>query len=76
MPPDRVYPALDGLRAVALGAVLISHYFPERSAIQRAFHWGRFGVLLFFVLSCDTLIQYKIRLVFSRLGRGNEGEAH
>ena len=51
MPPDRVYPALDGLRAVALGAVLISHFFPERSAIQRSFHWGRFGVLLFFVLS-------------------------
>lgn len=32
-------------------AVLISHFFPERSAIQRAFHWGRFGVMLFFVLS-------------------------
>jgi ABC-type uncharacterized transport system permease subunit len=31
------------------------------------------GLLLFFVLSCDTLIQYKIRLVFSRLSRGNEG---
>ncbi len=45
------YPALDGLRALAMFAVLISHYFPERSAIQRAFHWGRFGVLLFFVLS-------------------------
>lgn len=47
----RFYPALDGLRAVAMVAVLISHYFPDRSAIQRAFHWGRFGVLLFFVLS-------------------------
>lgn len=45
------YPALDGLRAVATAAVLISHFFPERSAIQKAFHWGRFGVLLFFVLS-------------------------
>jgi peptidoglycan/LPS O-acetylase OafA/YrhL len=47
----RFYPALDGLRAFAMGAVLISHYFPDRSAVQRAFHWGRFGVLLFFVLS-------------------------
>jgi len=47
----RFYPALDGLRAVATGAVLISHFFPERDAIQRVFHWGRFGVLLFFVLS-------------------------
>lgn len=49
--PNRFYPALDGLRALAIGAVLISHYFPDRSPIQRAFHWGRFGVLLFFVLS-------------------------
>jgi len=32
-------------------AVLISHFFPERSLIQRTLHWGRFGVLLFFVLS-------------------------
>ena len=47
----RFYPALDGLRALAIVAVLISHFFPERSLIQRAFHWGRFGVLLFFVLS-------------------------
>ena len=45
------YPALDGLRAMAMIAVLVSHFFPERSAIQRAFHWGRFGVMLFFVLS-------------------------
>ncbi|MBK5256660.1 MAG: acyltransferase, partial [Vicinamibacteria bacterium] len=49
--PDRYYPALDGLRAIAIAAVLISHFFPDRSAVQRAFHWGRFGVLLFFVLS-------------------------
>jgi len=34
------------------------------------------GLLLFFVLSCDTLIQYRIRLVFSRLGRSSEGGAH
>ncbi len=34
-----------------MGAVLVSHFFPDRSTIQRAFHWGRFGVLLFFVLS-------------------------
>lgn len=49
--PDRFYPALDGLRALAAGAVLVSHFFPERSMIQRSFHFGRFGVLLFFVLS-------------------------
>jgi simple sugar transport system permease protein len=34
------------------------------------------GLLLFFVLSCDTLIQYRIRLVFSRLGRSSESGAH
>jgi peptidoglycan/LPS O-acetylase OafA/YrhL len=44
-------PALDGVRAVATIAVLISHFFPERSPLGRAVHWGRFGVLLFFVLS-------------------------
>ena len=48
---ERFHPALDGLRAVATAAVLISHFFPERSLIQRSFHWGRFGVMLFFVLS-------------------------
>ncbi|HSX73015.1 MAG TPA: ABC transporter permease, partial [Shinella sp.] len=34
------------------------------------------GLLLFFVLSCDTLIQYKIRLVFPRFSRSSEGGAH
>jgi ABC-type uncharacterized transport system permease subunit len=28
------------------------------------------GLLLFFVLSCDTLIHYKIRVVWSRVGGG------
>ena len=50
-PAERYYPALDGLRAVATAAVLISHFYPDRSSIHRAFHWGRFGVMLFFVLS-------------------------
>ena len=36
---------------MATAAVLISHFFPDRAMIQRAFHWGRFGVMLFFVLS-------------------------
>ncbi len=30
------------------------------------------GLLLFFVLSCDTLIYYKIRLVWSRVTVGGE----
>lgn len=49
--PAPFFPALDGLRATAAAAVLISHFFPERAPIQQAFHWGRFGVMLFFVLS-------------------------
>jgi simple sugar transport system permease protein len=31
------------------------------------------GLLLFFVLSCDTLIQYKIRIVWSRLAASGKG---
>jgi|CXWL01.1.fsa_nt_gi peptidoglycan/LPS O-acetylase OafA/YrhL len=48
---ERFYPALDGLRAIAIIAVLISHYYPDRSLVMWSFHWGRFGVMLFFVLS-------------------------
>lgn len=48
---ERFYPALDGLRAIAIIAVLISHFYPDRSLVMWAFHWGRFGVMLFFVLS-------------------------
>ncbi|MNL58105.1 hypothetical protein D3C87_1817150 [compost metagenome] len=33
------------------------------------------GLLLFFVLSCDTLIRYKIRLVFSRISGASGGRA-
>jgi ABC-type uncharacterized transport system permease subunit len=33
------------------------------------------GLLLFFVLSCDTLILYRVRLVFSGLSRQSEGGA-
>jgi simple sugar transport system permease protein len=31
------------------------------------------GLLLFFVLSCDTLIQYKIRLVWNRITQSTGG---
>lgn len=33
------------------------------------------GLLLFFVLSCDTLIHYRIRLVFDRLKGASDGAA-
>ncbi|MFT5432916.1 MAG: peptidoglycan/LPS O-acetylase OafA/YrhL [Myxococcota bacterium] len=41
-------PQLDGLRAVAVLAVMVRHFVPETTAW---FDLGRFGVLLFFVLS-------------------------
>ncbi|CAG4889264.1 acyltransferase family protein [Paraburkholderia gardini] len=49
--PRHWFPALDGLRAVAAFAVLIDHLYPPSSIIQRWFHFGRFGVDIFFVLS-------------------------
>lgn len=44
-------PQLDGLRALAVGGVLIDHFVPKAHALNVALHWGRLGVLLFFVLS-------------------------
>src|SRR5258708_6985050 len=44
-------PQLDGIRALAIFAVLISHFLPEDSAIGRVVQWGRLGVILFFTLS-------------------------
>ena len=40
---------LDGLRALAVGGVLIAHFLP--GPMQFGLPWGRMGVLLFFVLS-------------------------
>jgi len=42
--------ALDGLRAFAVGAVLVNHYVPEDLWFQ-FLPWGSLGVQLFFVLS-------------------------
>ena len=42
--------ALDGLRAFAVGGVLVNHYLPEDSCIQ-FLPWGSLGVQLFFVIS-------------------------
>ena len=42
------YPALDGLRAVAIVMVFFEHY---ESSIHQAFNWGWAGVDVFFVLS-------------------------
>lgn len=47
--PDRYFPQLDALRAVALGAVLLVHFSPTVGAAMP--HLGFVGVRLFFVLS-------------------------
>jgi peptidoglycan/LPS O-acetylase OafA/YrhL len=50
--PDRDYlPQLDGVRTLAIFAVLLWHFFLERQLINQLVHWGRLGVILFFVLS-------------------------
>lgn len=48
-PPENklYYPALDGLRAVAVLMVFTTHYLP----LPQFLNWGRMGVDIFFVLS-------------------------
>lgn len=43
-------PQLDGLRALAVGAVMLHHFLPDTALTQRV-DWGVLGVRLFFVLS-------------------------
>lgn len=43
-------PQLDGLRAIAAGCVLYSHFFPAEP-VHDLLNWGYVGVRLFFVLS-------------------------
>jgi peptidoglycan/LPS O-acetylase OafA/YrhL len=61
---DRYMPQLDGLRAFAVGVVLIEHYIPMTDPVRSALPWGTFGVRLFFVLSgfLITGILYRCRL--------------
>jgi peptidoglycan/LPS O-acetylase OafA/YrhL len=47
----RYFAKLDGLRALAVFGVLISHFYPKDTALWHAFPYGRTGVVLFFVLS-------------------------
>jgi peptidoglycan/LPS O-acetylase OafA/YrhL len=47
----RYMPQLDGVRAVALLAVLNFHFFPHDIWPSVGVHWGSLGVRLFFVLS-------------------------
>ena len=71
---------LNPLGIIASGFVLALTYLGGEAAqlsigisdkVTRVFQ----GLLLFFVLSCDTLIHYKIRLVFDRAKKKLEGAA-
>jgi peptidoglycan/LPS O-acetylase OafA/YrhL len=42
---------LDGLRALAVGAVFVEHWMPRGWLLHNALPWGSLGVKLFFVLS-------------------------
>ncbi len=44
-------PQLDGIRTCAIFGVLVSHFLTGKNYIQYIAHWGRLGVILFFVLS-------------------------
>ena len=44
------YKELDSIRAVAAFSILIAHCYPC-SIFARVFHFGRFGVILFFIVS-------------------------
>ena len=71
---------LNPLGAIASGLVLALTYVSGEAAqlsigvsdkVTRVFQ----GMLLFFVLSCDTLIRYKVRLVWSSLAGKVQGGA-
>lgn len=44
-------PQLDGLRAIAVFGVLITHYLPQDHMVRMIAPWGAMGVQLFFTLS-------------------------
>ncbi len=47
----RHFAQLDGLRAIAVLAVLLQHFLPKEHLLLRLLPWGDLGVHLFFVLS-------------------------
>jgi peptidoglycan/LPS O-acetylase OafA/YrhL len=70
----RHIPALDGLRGVAVLAVLLSHFYPEDRLPLSLLHFGRFGVVLFFALSgyliTGILLELRDRIAAGRTSWG------
>ncbi len=62
-------PSLDGFRAVAVSIVVFAHLFPPEIYPYTAFHYGRLGVIAFFVLS-GFLITHILRGYRSQIETG------
>lgn len=60
---------MDGLRAIGVLLVLISHLWPRPDSMLDFFHFGRAGVILFFVLS-GFLVTRSLLDLRDRVGSG------
>jgi peptidoglycan/LPS O-acetylase OafA/YrhL len=70
----RYIAALDGLRGVAVLAVLLSHFYPEDRFPTNLVHFGRLGVVAFFALSgyliTGILLGLRDRIASHSISRG------
>jgi peptidoglycan/LPS O-acetylase OafA/YrhL len=64
----KYYSKINTLRAVAILAVMLSHWLPKESVIQKSFPFGFWGVNMFFVISgfLITGILLKSRIDFEK----------
>lgn len=66
-------PQLDGMRAIAIASVLISHFLPSDYLANRLLHLGRLGVVMFFVLSgfliTGILLRYREQSLMGTITR-------
>lgn len=53
---------MDGLRAIGVVCVLIAHFWPRPGTMLDFFHFGRFGVVLFFVVSGFLVVSLLLEL--------------
>lgn len=56
---------MDGLRALGVFCVLIAHLWPRPGTMLDYFHFGRFGVVLFFVISGFLVVRTLLDLRLS-----------